>query len=192
MSNKHNKESASFQPESQSDRWIKYGSNVVLSIVLVILLAVGLTWLAQRANGRVDMTAGGSLSLKPQTVNVVRDLKHKITLVSLYAKPDNQPDQAALAQRVSDLLDEYKNKSNNIDVQVIDPIKEKDKLEDLHQDFINRYGSQIKGYKDYLDHWTTDFDQIKKLTDAEGRLSPPFASDRRRHRQMMTLLSPVS
>ena len=121
------------------------------------------------------MTAGGSLSLKPQTVNVIKDLKQKITLVSLYAKPDNQPDQAALAQRVSDLLDEYKSKSSKIDVQVIDPIKETDKLEELHQQFITRYGSQIKVYQDYLDEWRKQIDQIKKkLTEHGGRRDQDF------------------
>ncbi|HWE02111.1 MAG TPA: Gldg family protein [Tepidisphaeraceae bacterium] len=164
------------RPESQKDRWIKYGSNVVLSAVLIVALAVMLTWFSQRANARVDMTAGGSLSLKPQTLNVIKDLKQKITLVSLYSKPDNMPEQAALAQRVSDLLDEYKNKSGKIDVQVIDPIKEKDKLEELHQQFISRYGSQIKVYKDYLDDWRKQYDQIKKLTDAEADAIKKFSA----------------
>jgi hypothetical protein len=163
-------------PESQHDRWIKYGSNVALSIILVVALAVGLTWFAQRASGRIDMTKGGSLSLKPQTVAVLKDLKQKITLVSLYVRPDDKPDEVAQAQRVSDLLDEYKGKSSDIEVKVIDPAKEKDKLEDLHQEFITRYGSQIKSYRDYLDNWTKDFDQIKKLTDAEGAAISKFAS----------------
>jgi hypothetical protein len=173
MSENNNK-TETRRPDTQSDRWLKYGSNVVLSIVLVIGLAVGVTMLGQHASARMDMT-GGSLSLKPQTVNIVNGLKQKVTLVSLYARPDNAPDQAAQAQRVSDLFDEYKNKSTNIDVRVIDPAKEKDKLEELHQEFISRYGSQIKNYKDYLEDWKSKFDQIKKMIDAEGKAITPFA-----------------
>ena len=92
MSNQPNNPNAPFQPESQSDRWMKYGSNVVLSVVLVILLGIGLTWFAQRTGGRKDMTLNGSLSLKPQTDTVLKELKQHITLVSLYVRPDDKPD----------------------------------------------------------------------------------------------------
>ena len=61
-------------------------------------------------------------------------------------------------------------------MKVIDPAKEKDKLEELHQDFINRYGKSIKSYKDYLENWQKDFDQIKKMTDAEAKAIAPLAN----------------
>ncbi|HZK82701.1 MAG TPA: hypothetical protein VFC46_16575, partial [Humisphaera sp.] len=48
-------------------------------------------------------------------------------------------------------------------------------LEELHQQFITRYGSQIKVYQDYLDEWRKQFDQIKKLTDAEADAIKIFA-----------------
>ena len=48
----------------------------------------------------------------------------------------------AIVPRVMELLKE----KEMIDVKVIDPLKEKDKLEDLHKQFINKYGGQIKGY----------------------------------------------
>lgn len=164
-----------FGPEDQSTRWIKYGSNVVLSIVLVVALAVLLTWFAQRATLRADLTANGSLSLKPQTKYVLNQLKQKITLVSLYARPEDKPEQAEQARVVSDLLDEYHRHSSNVDVRIIDPIKEKDKLEELHVDLVSRYGSQIKNYKDYLDDWKAKYDELRKLTDAESKRIAPFA-----------------
>lgn len=177
MSQSESKKAASAPvpgPESQSDRWIKYGSNVALSAILVLVLAVLLTWFAQHARARVDLTAGGSLSLKPQTISVLDQLKQKITLVSLYARPDNNPQQAEMAQRVSDLLDEYRNKSSKIDVKVIDPIKQTDKLEALHKDFVERYGSQIGTYKDYLEDWKKETDKLKKLLGSEAKAVQPF------------------
>jgi hypothetical protein len=163
-------------PENQAQRWIKYGSNVALTVVLAIVLAVMLTWVAQRTSLRADTTRGGSLSLKPQTLQVLKQLKQHITLVSLYTHTLTDSDETNMAQRVADLLDEYKRHNGNIDVKVIDPISEKDKLEDLHQEFITKYGSQIKSYKDYLTDWKAQYEQVRKLTNQEADVVRPFAS----------------
>src|SRR5687768_3221655 len=72
--------------ESQQERWIKYGANVVLVTVVVILLAGIITYLFQRTGKRIDTTASGAYSLKPQTTNLLRDLKGKTKIVSLYTK----------------------------------------------------------------------------------------------------------
>ena len=45
--------SEKFQPETQKQRWVKYGANVVLTIVIVIALAALVTYAAQRYNRRV-------------------------------------------------------------------------------------------------------------------------------------------
>src|SRR4029453_10326761 len=74
------------RPETQQERWIKYGANVVLVTVVVILLAGILTYLAQRTGKRIDTTKSGAYSLKPQTTNILRDLKGKTKIVSLYTK----------------------------------------------------------------------------------------------------------
>src|SRR5678816_1714130 len=100
-------------PESQKQRWVKYGANVALVSLIAILLAGIVTYLAQQTNRRIDTTAGGAYSLKPQTINLIKDLKGKTKLVSLYQKPT--PEEAAAAktdyaQPVMDLLDEYRRK----------------------------------------------------------------------------------
>src|SRR5580700_2449976 len=86
MSDDQNKNMTLAAPESQSQRWIKYGANVVFSSLIVILLAVMLTWLAQSHAVRVDTTAGGTQSLRPQSVNFIQDLKQPIRIVALYPK----------------------------------------------------------------------------------------------------------
>src|SRR5688572_5811020 len=111
-------------PETQKQRWVKYGANVVLASVVVVLLAIVLTYLAQRANARVDTTHAGLYSLKPQTVNIIRDNKQKLKLVSLYAPVQGARTEAERkaaeehATRmgvVADLLREYEHKGKNID-----------------------------------------------------------------------------
>src|SRR4051812_20546358 len=77
--------------ESSSERWLKYGLNVLLTSVLVIVLAFLLVWGAQRARARTDLTSGGSYSLKPQTVSVINDIKSPVKLVSLYPRLKQEP-----------------------------------------------------------------------------------------------------
>ena len=55
------------QYESQQQRWIKYGANVALSVIVAIVLVALLVYLAEKKNHRTDMTAEGNYSLKPQT-----------------------------------------------------------------------------------------------------------------------------
>ena len=71
---------ASFTPETQSQRRLKYGANVVLTGVIVVVLAGFLTYIAQRKNWRSDTTAGGDYSLKPQTVAVLDSLESRMRL----------------------------------------------------------------------------------------------------------------
>jgi len=71
-----------FVAETVSERWAKYGLNVLLTTVLVVVLAFLVVWGAQRARSRADLTSSGSYSLKPQTVSVISDLKSPVKLVS--------------------------------------------------------------------------------------------------------------
>ena len=80
-----------FQPpsplvESQRDRWVKYGGNVALMVLAVIAIAVLLIWCFQTPglSARVDTTKAGLYSLKPQTVNIIKNNKQPIKIVSLY------------------------------------------------------------------------------------------------------------
>jgi hypothetical protein len=166
--------------ENQSQRWVKYGANVALTIVLVVVIAGLLTYIAQAHPRRLDTTSNGVFSLKPQTLNVIDNLKDKITLVSLYTKtqPDtrgqDETDATATAtnpdaaQTVADLLDEYRRDGKNIDVEIIDPVTEKDKLAKLHEQLVADYGGQIQSYKEFLDEWDKQYKEFEKLTTAEA------------------------
>src|SRR4051812_7607844 len=72
--------------ESQRDRWLKYGGNVALAVVVVIVTAALLIWCFQTRylSARVDTTKAGLYSLKPQTVNIIKNNKQPIKIVSLY------------------------------------------------------------------------------------------------------------
>src|SRR4051812_35828783 len=110
-----------FTAETQRERWVKYGANVALTIFVAVALAVGITFLAQRTRRRLDTTQSGAYSLKPQTLNLIKDLKQPVKLVSLYSRQTSKGASKEQVQTVQDLLAEYKRKGRNIDVEYIDP-----------------------------------------------------------------------
>jgi hypothetical protein len=167
-------------PESQRQRWVKYGANVALTVALVIALAAVVAFLGQRFNKRIDTTIGGEYSLKPQTKAVLRDLKAPVTLVSLYSSQsrrgaDRNDDQA---QRVRDLLEEYRSGSRNIDVQIIDPVESPAKADALIRDVTERYGGEVQKYKAFLDEYALRAKQVKELTTAEAQRIGALPLDR--------------
>src|SRR4051812_18631781 len=106
-------------PENVSERWMKYGLNVGLTSLLVLVLAFLVVWGAQRWRKRGDLTSAGSYSLKPQTVSIISEVKSPVKLVSLQTRLKPEPGKADTAQQeqtdkqdyyqpVNDILQEYK------------------------------------------------------------------------------------
>ena len=161
---------AGFVAEAQSQRWAKYGLNVLLTSILVVVLAFLVIWGAQRARRRADLTAGGSYSLKPQTITVINDLKSPVKLVSLYPRLRQEPgkgqgaagQQQDFYQPVDDILQEYKRKGKNIDVDAIDPAAEPAKLDRWLAEVMQKYGGNVAGYRELL---TKSFPEtLKQIT----------------------------
>jgi hypothetical protein len=152
-----------FVHEDQKQRWVKYGVNVAVSIVAVVALGIALTYLAQRFPKRVDTTQAGLYSLKPQTVNLIKDLNQKIKLVSLYAAKTARDEENPYAGPVQDLIEEYARKSSNIEYQVIDPIKQPTQTDQLVNDAIARYGGAVKNYKDFISEFNKTYEQLNNL-----------------------------
>ena len=170
-SDRSNAAPAPRKPESQQERWIKYGANVVLVTIVVILLAGVLTYLAQRTGKRIDTTASGAYSLKPQTTNILRDLQGKTKIVSLYTKEiieDGKSVPSPYAGPVVDLLDEYRRKGKNIEVDAIDPVQNPSKVDALIAEVTEKYGGEVKQYKEVLDAYTKTYARIKEIATAEA------------------------
>jgi hypothetical protein len=151
-----------FTAESQHDRWRKYGANVVLSSVIVILLAGMITWLAQAHDLRLDTTVGGTQSLRPQSVDFIKNLKQPVRIVALYPKLKSDTGDQDFYQPVADLLNEYATKGKNITTEVLDPDTQKDDFDKLVAEVTNKYGGEVKGYKQVLADLP---DQTKKVDD---------------------------
>jgi thiol-disulfide isomerase/thioredoxin len=172
------KNQAGFAVETQRERWLKYGANVALTIVIVVLLAGFVVYLAQRKHVRKDTTAGGIYSLKPQTVQLVENLPQKMKIVGLFTKArheeqekkvDEEDNPAIRYQQVADLLQEYQQKSNGkVTVQMIDPIAEPGKLDDLFNEVAKKYGNDVNKYNEVVkDTYPKAVEEIDKITKQE-------------------------
>lgn len=178
--------------ESQQQRWMKYGGNVVLMTVAVIAIAVIVVYLAERRTKRLDTTSAGLYSLKPQTINIIKDNPQKVQITSLYTRAKTAGKAAAeasgevaeanvadQAEKVDDLLEEYKSKGKNISVDSIDPDANPAKVDDLIANVTERYGGQVDKYKAFADSYpkalkkiavdvAAEADKIKPLMDSMG------------------------
>lgn len=163
-------------PETQHQRWLKYGLNVAVMTIVVVALGVCLIYLTQKTKKRVDTTGAGVYSLKPQTKNIVKDLKTPVKLVSLYSRSVSAEDRGVDETRttnpedfvgpVEDLLAEYKSASNQIEVEFIDPVASPTKVDDLIVTVTNKYGGEVKKYQDFVKNFVPRYDNFRKsLTD---------------------------
>src|ERR1041385_1556343 len=151
-----------FTPESQSERRIKYGLNVALASVVVVLLAGCVVWLTQKWGRRLDTTKIGLYSLKPQTLTVIKNNKSPVKIVSLYTKVKLEATATAEEREaakfdfitpVTDLLEEYKRKGNNNHVEVIDPVEQSGKVDALIAEVTEKYGGEVKKYEGFLNEF---------------------------------------
>ena len=166
-------------PETQSQRWLKYGGNVVLSSVVVVLLAAGLVYIAQRNPKRIDTTVSGIYSLKPQTKAVLGDLKGDVRIVSLYPNPETAgksgdalkeaEEERRYAGVVADLLQEYSKASPKVKIDFIDPGRESDKLDALVQEVTQKYGEELKPYKDFFAGFPKFVEDFKAFAEAQAK-----------------------
>jgi ABC-type uncharacterized transport system involved in gliding motility auxiliary subunit len=100
-----------------TSRQVRYGSNaVMMSLVLLAILGVG-NFLADRHPYRIDVTANRSLSLAPQTVDVLDALEGPVRVVGFFTSPTAR-------DRAADLLDQYRYHYPDLAVEFHDPAVE--------------------------------------------------------------------
>jgi hypothetical protein len=158
-------------PQTQRQRWIKYGANVTVSSLVVIALAIIVTVIAQGSARRIDTTIGASQSLRPQTLNYIQnDLKTDVQIVALYPKLKNESHEQDFYQPVADLLNDYATKGRHITVQMIDPDTQKDDVNKLVTEVTNRFGGEVKGYKALLNDVPAQNDILRKFAADEAAL----------------------
>lgn len=96
-----------------SARSLKYGSNVLLQVVIVLVIIGLLAFVTTRRHFRSDLTKNNLYSLSDQTVKLVTDLKRDVVIKAFFKKAEQNA--------AKDLLDEYDFRSGKLIYDLIDP-----------------------------------------------------------------------
>jgi len=96
-------------------RQMKYGTNTLILVVVVLLILGGVNYLVNRHTKRLDLTEGQRYSLSDQTKKVVRGLEDEVTVT--YFQREREMGQG------QDRLREYQALSDKLKVEFVDPVQ---------------------------------------------------------------------
>jgi hypothetical protein len=181
-------------PQTQKQRWMKYGVNVVVTSIVVIALACVVIAIGERQHRRFDTSANKEYSLKPQTINIIKDLQVPVKLVSLYSRSETTgtPPTTDYPGAVDDLLEEYKQDGRNIDVETIDPVANPTKVDDLIREVMSKYGGEVQKYRDFVGGTARYFAPIRQFGIDELAKMKPVPIDRMANDDLNQALATVS
>jgi len=185
---------AALPGETASSRRIKYGLSVGILLGSLLLILGVVNWLASDAAYRVDLTTHGRYSISGQTLNLLKSLDDTVTITMLFAESDPtlNSDQQRLVKfqrsEVEDVLRELRNKSDKIEVVLIDPTDPRTvtkyddlikQLKDIYKDESAAYEQAAKDGRAALDRLSTFASaEAEGLISAVGDLPPDHASFR--------------
>ncbi|MYI94017.1 hypothetical protein F4083_06785, partial [Candidatus Poribacteria bacterium] len=102
-----------------ADKRIKYGSNTVVVIALIIGILVLVNYLSTRRFLRFDLTEDKRYTVSKATKNVIKDLDDIVTITAYFS---TEPAEVNRIRRdVRDVLDEYDAFSQKLKIKFIDP-----------------------------------------------------------------------
>ena len=185
---------------TQKRRWLVFGSNVVVAILLATVLAGAAVWLSSyllRGKARSDWTSSGQYSLSPRGKAVVKELQTDVAITVIAPEPEEitynvtTREEAIEAQkarelyrtqyeRLSALLNEYELASSHIKVEHLSP-SEKTKADKFLDGLKDRFKGQLTGkdavMKEFMD-FRTALDglvgqEIEKMR-GFGTVQPPM------------------
>ncbi len=101
-----------YDQSERKSRVYKSGFNVVVGSVLIVVVLVGVYWLAGKSNMRLDLTRNSMYSLSDSSRSLLKKLEDRVT-VTVYATEDNiPPEWTQRRDELRELLTEYRNVSN--------------------------------------------------------------------------------
>jgi len=150
--------------ETQNSRRFKYGTNVTISVLVVLSIVIILNVISYRrlASLRLDLTATRLYSLSDQTRKLLGKLEKDVKIVTLISSNAPEIDKAR------DLITEYDNYSKHIIVEHIDPARELSRVEQFYSTIKKRYESTL----------TPMEDAIKQGRDEAHRLAEDIAKQK--------------
>jgi ABC-type uncharacterized transport system involved in gliding motility auxiliary subunit len=110
-----------------SARSTRYGLNSLVMILLVLGIVGIANWIISRHPLKYDSTKNKQFSLSSLTTNTLKNLKQPVKIQAFFSESPlaSEADAPERRQRMKDLLNNYKLYSKNLDIQLIDPLKNK-------------------------------------------------------------------
>ncbi len=105
------------------------GANMAVSIIIVLAIIVFLQMILAKHSMRFDMTESKKFSLATQTIQLLKGLEDEFTFQ--YLSNPSSPTAAGETQGAKELMELYALYSNKITINIIDPDKEPEKVQDL-------------------------------------------------------------
>jgi gliding-associated putative ABC transporter substrate-binding component GldG len=98
--------------EHRRARTFKSGLNVIIGCVLLLVVLVGLYWLAGNAHQRLDLTRNNIYTLSDSTRDIIKKLEDRATITVYTTENDAPPDWSQRREQLRELLIQYRNVSN--------------------------------------------------------------------------------
>ncbi|MDE0482035.1 MAG: Gldg family protein [Candidatus Poribacteria bacterium] len=102
-----------------ADKRIRYGSNTVAFVVLILGILVLINFLSSRRFLRADLTEDKRYTVSKATKNVIKSLDDIVTITVYFST--EPADVARIRRDVRDVLDEYEAFSQKLQIDFIDP-----------------------------------------------------------------------
>lgn len=152
-------------------RRVFYGLNTAVQVVIVLVITVGAAYLAQRFQGKLDVTRSRINSLSPRTEKLLRSLKDDVRITALYTVLSEYDQRAQKRQdMVRDLLRLYESAARGkVTARLIDPMKDRSELPALLRRLRDKpaYKEEARAHLDILESHAPLNQKILELLDRQ-------------------------
>lgn len=105
-------EAVNSDQEHRRVRALKSGFNVVVGCILLLVVLVGLYWLAANSHQRLDLTRNQIYTLSDSTRDIVKNLEDRLTITVYSTEEGTPPEWTQRRQQLRELLVQYRNESD--------------------------------------------------------------------------------
>ncbi len=131
-----------------SKRSLKYGSNITVQVIVVLVIVAMLAFISTRRHFRWDWTESHLYSLSGQTKKVLDNLKKEVKITAFFKTSEQS--------NARDVLDEYGYRSSHLKYQFVDP--------DEHPAIAKQYG--IRKYGTLIVECGPKREKVEKLNES--------------------------
>jgi len=167
VNNNQTTEKSETAATTASGRRMKYGLNVTVLLLSVLVILIVLNWVMAEQRWRWDLTASRAYSLSPQTKTLLKSIDEPIEMTLLFSEQDAGP----LRRQVEDVLREFQSETSHIEVARIDPTNAASAVEfgALLEHLKTIYADQIGEHEERIKQARAALEELISFSTAEGQ-----------------------